>query len=152
MPKYKHNIDDDDIMYSQAAPIMTHGSVTNKTSPNMTYGSVTNTYGSPSNSMYPNTLSPSIVIKSNGTSDNNWGYKPTPNLTVCGDTKIQGELTVGGKNISQTLEKIEERLAILYPNLELESKWDKLRELRNQYIELEKEIIEKEKIWNTIKK
>ena len=41
--------------------------------------------------------------------------------------------------------------ACLY-NEKLEEKWDNLRELRKQYMELEAEIIEKEKIWTILKK
>jgi hypothetical protein len=68
------------------------------------------------------------------------------------DAVIDGDLTVGGKSIMKSLEAIEERLAILNPNKELEERWDKLRELRNQYAELEKELIEKEKMWAMLKK
>jgi hypothetical protein len=49
-------------------------------------------------------------------------------------------------------EKIEERLAILHPNEALEEKWEDLRNLRKAYIELEAEIIEKEKMWAILKK
>jgi hypothetical protein len=52
----------------------------------------------------------------------------------------------------KSLEAIEERLAILKPNEELEDRWDELRELRNRYMKLEQEIIEKEKMWAMLKK
>lgn len=73
-------------------------------------------------------------------------------LQVKGDANISGSLTVGGKDIAETLERIEERLAILRPNEELEEKWENLRGLRKMYMELEAEIIEKEKIWGILKK
>ena len=47
---------------------------------------------------------------------------------------------------------MEERLAILRPNEELEEKWEQLRGLRKLYMELEQEIIEKEKMWDILKK
>jgi len=75
-----------------------------------------------------------------------------PNLKVQGDAEVEGDLKLGGKSIKDSLEKIEEKLAILHPNTELEEKWEKLRELRRQYIACEKDIIEKEKIWETLKK
>ena len=50
------------------------------------------------------------------------------------------------------LEKIDERLAILHPNPELEDRWDELKELGKRYKELEQEIIEKEKVWTILKK
>lgn len=68
------------------------------------------------------------------------------------DVHIQGELYVQGKNLSATLETIEERLAILKPNPELEERWETLKSLRKQYMDLEKEILEKEEIWKTLKK
>ena len=73
-------------------------------------------------------------------------------LHVQGDAKFDGDIKIKGKSILESLEKIEEKLAIFRPNEELEKKWDKLRELRNQYVEMEKDIIEKEKIWETLKK
>lgn len=65
---------------------------------------------------------------------------------------IEGDLKVQGKSIKDSLDRIEERLAILRPNEELEEKWDQLRGLRQMYMELEAEIIEKEAIWATLKK
>ena len=73
-------------------------------------------------------------------------------LLVGGDAEIEGKLVVGGKNIADSLEKIEKRLAILHPNPELEARWDSLRELAEKYRELEKEILEKEQIYNILKK
>lgn len=73
-------------------------------------------------------------------------------LKVSGDAVIDGDLTVGGKSIMKSLEAIEERLAILKPNEELEERWDELRELRNRYMKLQQEIIEKEKMWAMLKK
>jgi hypothetical protein len=69
-----------------------------------------------------------------------------------GDVTFEGDIAIKGKSIKESLEAIEERLAILRPNEELENKWDNLRELRKQYMELEAEIIEKEKMWAILKK
>lgn len=82
----------------------------------------------------------------------NGTYENKGALVVGGDAEINGALKVKGKDISQSLEKIEERLAILHPNQELEEKWENLRELRKQYMELEKEIIEKEKLYEILAK
>lgn len=73
-------------------------------------------------------------------------------LEVKGDANFEGDVKIKGKSLIESLEKIEEKLAILRPNEELEEKWDKLRELRKQYMELEKEILEKEKVWDILKK
>lgn len=73
-------------------------------------------------------------------------------LTVTGDADIKGNLKVNGKDISESLSRIEERLAILHPNTELEERWDELRNLRQQYMELEAEILEKEKVYKILQK
>lgn len=69
-----------------------------------------------------------------------------------GDANFQGDLKLQGKSLKDSLDRIEERLAILRPNEELEEKWDNLRGLRQMYMELEAEIIEKEKMWSILKK
>ena len=77
---------------------------------------------------------------------------PNNSLNVKGDANFEGDVKIKGKSLVESLEKIEEKLAILRPNEKLEKKWDELRELRRKYMELEKEIIEKEKIWDILKK
>lgn len=66
--------------------------------------------------------------------------------------KEGGDIKIGGKSLSDAIEKIEERLGILNPNPALEERWDKLKELRKQYMELEKDLLEKEKIMEILKK
>lgn len=77
---------------------------------------------------------------------------PEQSLTVRGDAEFEGDIKLKGKSLSETLSKIEERLAILHPNEQLESKWEELKKLGDMYRALEKDIIEKEKIWETLKK
>ena len=94
----------------------------------------------------------------NGTSyTNDWITVSNNNLSgatleVKGDANFEGDIKIKGKSINESLERIEERLAILHPNEELEEKWEQLRGLRKMYMELEAEIIEKEKIWKILKK
>ena len=81
------------------------------------------------------------------------GYNTAPNtLKVSGDAEIEGELKIKGVSLSSRLDKIEERLGILRPNADLEQKWDELKSLGDRYRELEKDILEKEKIWDLLKK
>ena len=98
---------------------------------------------SPSSSMWNGTSGATVTISND---------LHGSTLTVNGDADISGDLKVQGKSIAESLEAIEERLAILRPNEELEEKWDNLRGLRKMYMELEAEIIEKEKIWKILKK
>ena len=104
--------------------------------------------------------SPSLgqVYTTNGTSSG-WGNislaEPALNgatLKVNGNADFEGEVTIKGKSLTDMIDKIEERLAILHPNPELEDRWDELKELGKRYKELEQEIIEKEKVWNILKK
>jgi hypothetical protein len=65
--------------------------------------------------------------------------------------KEGGDITIGGKSLSEAIEKIEERLGILHPNPALEERWDKLKDLRKQYMEMEKDLLEKEKLMTILK-
>jgi hypothetical protein len=127
--------------------------------------------GQPANAVYT-TPGTGYAYTTNGTGAGNinWGVNSgsytiatDPNLTgtslkVKGDAQFEGDVTfegdiaIKGKSIKESLLAIEERLAILHPNEELENRWDNLRELRKQYMELEAEIIEKEKMWAILKK
>lgn len=73
-------------------------------------------------------------------------------LSVKGDAKFDGKIILGDKDIGEVLDKIEQRLAILHPNKELEEKWERLKSLGDMYRELEKEILSKEEIYSILKK
>ena len=97
-------------------------------------------------------------LYANGTSPL-WGdtitisnHQPSGVLVVKGDAEFEGDIKIKGKSLSAALSKLEERLSILHPNEKLEEKWEKLRDLRKEYMELEADIIEKEKIWATLKR
>lgn len=82
----------------------------------------------------------------------NNNYNPAVNITSDGITMKEGsDIKVGGKSLIESIEKIEERLAILKPNEALEDRWEQLKALRQQYIDLEKELLEKEKMWKILK-
>jgi hypothetical protein len=105
-----------------------------------------------------NTGAAGQVYTTNGTGATSWAtITADPNLQgrqlhVDGNASITGELTIKGVKLSERLDKIDERLAILHPNEELEAKWENLRGLRKAYMELEAEIKEKEKMWGILKK
>jgi len=61
------------------------------------------------------------------------------------------DIKIGDHSLSEVLAKLEERLNILHYNKELEDKWQSLKELGDQYRQLEKELIEKEKMWKILK-
>lgn len=61
------------------------------------------------------------------------------------------DVILNGKSLSSMFEKIEERLCILQPNADMESRWSELKSLKEQYQKLEKELLEKEKMWSVLK-
>jgi hypothetical protein len=79
-------------------------------------------------------------------------YTTNTPFKVNGDAQIDGDLKVKGKSLIEAIDRIEERLAILHPNKDLEERWDELKELGKRYRELEKDIMEKEKIWEQLQK
>ena len=86
----------------------------------------------------------------------NWNNTTSTNTKVHinGDGLVMQEgadIVVGGKSLTKAIEQIEERLGILHPNPALEERWDKLKDLRRQYMEMEKDILEKEKIMKILK-
>ena len=124
-----------------------------------TSGTVTIPNNTSSGSLYwglnGTSASPGQVLTSTGTSTGWITSDPSlkgSTLKVNGDADFDGEVTIKGKNIADMFSKIEERLAILHPNPELEDRWDELKELGKRYKELEAEIIEKEKVWAILKK
>jgi hypothetical protein len=68
------------------------------------------------------------------------------------DAEFHGDVRIKGVNLSDRLDTIEERLGILRPNHDLEGRWEELKELGEQYRQLEKEILEKEHVWDLLKK
>jgi hypothetical protein len=109
---------------------------------------------------------PVTITTSNNTSSGSlyWGINGTSNtiiadpslkgatLSVKGDADFEGNVTLKGKSLTEMFEKIEERLAILHTNPKLEDRWNELKELGKRYKELEQELLEKEKVWNILKK
>lgn len=73
-------------------------------------------------------------------------------LQVNGDADFDGDIRIQGQSITDTINKINERLAILVPNDKLEKNWPELAELRQRYVELERELLEKQRTFDILKK
>jgi len=87
-----------------------------------------------------------------GTGHYNWNNPPTVNISNTGIDMAAGtDIKVDGKSLKQFMDNMEERLAILHPNPALEDRWEQLKELRRQYVEMEKDLLEKEKIMKILK-
>jgi hypothetical protein len=76
----------------------------------------------------------------------------TVHIDADGLTMKEGaDIKIGSKSLTEAIEKIEERLGILNPNPALEDRWEKLKELRQQYVEMERDLLEKEKLMKILK-
>ena len=113
---------------------------------------------------YTTTAIPNVVIGGGGATGSTGGYvwTTTTNPTNWSNigTNQSGKLTlkgenadvdINGKSLKTWMEKVEERLNILTPNLELEQEWDDLRRLGERYRKLEKRCKEKAEAWNKLK-
>ena len=98
----------------------------------------------------------SYTIPVTGTSGSSWvsiGQDDTKaSLKVTGNAEISGNLTVDGVNIGELLKGIQSQLGLLVPNPEIESEFDQLRELGDQYRKLEALLKEQKRVWDILKK
>jgi hypothetical protein len=99
----------------------------------------------------------SLSNKSNGLTWSNISSStmPEPKLVVAGNAEIGGTLTIGGQNITKSIDErlsaIEERLCILRVDEKLADRWEELGEMRKRYRELEQECWEKDEIIRLLK-
>lgn len=108
------------------------------------------------------TTSASINIGNNGSSGTSYTLADTTagigitniqsTLRVNGDANFEGDIRVRGRSLEETFARIEERLAILVPNVRLEEDWEELKDLRMQYVELERQLLEKQRTFDILKK
>jgi hypothetical protein len=73
----------------------------------------------------------------------------TGQLALNGDN---ADIKINGQSLSTWMKTVDQRLAILRPDPELEAEWEELKQLSNRYRELEQEITEKMKTWEIISK
>jgi hypothetical protein len=71
----------------------------------------------------------------------------TGKLTLTGD---QADVEVNGWSLVEAVKRIEQRLNLMQTNPELESEWAELRELGQQYRELEQRILDKQRVWQRL--
>jgi hypothetical protein len=144
-----------------------YGAVPNITNIGSSMGTDTitlnNTLWSGNSITSPYTISPTVtytngtgITYNTGAGTYNWNNTTSTNTKVHinGDGLVMQEgadIVVGGKSLTKAIEQIEERLGILRPNPALEERWDKLKELRQQYVEMEKDLLEKEKLMKILK-
>lgn len=102
--------------------------------------------------------SPAYVVSSSRGSNLNAGwtnssvaaqFEPGGVLSLNGE---KADILVNGISLTNILQTINDRLNILQPNPALEAEWDELRELGQQYRKLEADLLEKQRMWEILKK
>ena len=104
---------------------------------------------------YTGTGTPSTITNgwaNTGISTSWANLNPGSAFKVAIDAEFDGDVKIKGVNLTSRLDAIEARLGILRPNNDLEGKWEKLKALGEEYRALEKDILEKEKIWDLLRK
>jgi len=86
------------------------------------------------------------------TTTGTWTNSTSGTIQVKGDAVFEGDITWQGRNMRAWFESVEARLNILQPNARLEAEWEELAQLRQQYIELEKRLLEKQQVFDILKK
>ena len=89
--------------------------------------------------------SPSSITTTTTLTDN-W----TSGITLGGTTLTEEKVKVLD-DIKEWMNEVDSKLAILKPNEALEEEWSELKELRERYVKLEKELTEKTKMWELLK-
>jgi hypothetical protein len=78
-----------------------------------------------------------------------WGSNQgSPKINLNGEG---ADIEVNGWSLVDAIKKIEQRLNILTPNENLESEWEELRTLGEQYRKLEQHILDKQATWDRLK-
>jgi hypothetical protein len=88
-----------------------------------------------------------------GTSDT-FTFEPNWSNTTSAKIQLDGpeaDIEINGESLVDMLRNIEQRLNILKPNEKLESEWEELRVLGEQYRALEKHILAKQATWDKLK-
>jgi ABC-type histidine transport system ATPase subunit len=81
-----------------------------------------------------------------------WSNPAPGQIHVKGDAVFDGNITWQDRDMREWFASVESRLGILQPNLKLEAEWAELAELRMRYVELERQLLEKQQVFDILKK
>ena len=105
-----------------------------------------------------NTTAPNTIFTIQGSNGISYDDIKPNTLEVKGkavfsaNVEINGTLKVQGRELTDILDSIEQRLAILRPEPELEERWERLKAIGDEYRALAADIKEKEEIIRILKK
>ena len=72
-------------------------------------------------------------------------------IEVHGDAIFEGNITWKGRDMQEWFATVESRLGMLQPNPKLEQGWEELAQLRQQYVELERKLLEQQQVFDILK-
>jgi hypothetical protein len=82
---------------------------------------------------------------------------PTGTLTASNynaglDLRGDADILIAGMSLKDFMKQVTLRLNLMVPNPEIEKQWDELRTLGEAYRAVEKECLEKAKVWDILKR
>jgi hypothetical protein len=86
------------------------------------------------------------------TTTGTWSNANSGTVAIKGDAVFEGNIKWKGRDMQEWFESVEARLGILQPNPALEAEWDELADLRRQDVELEQKLLEKQQVFDILKK
>ena len=103
------------------------------------------------------TPTPTPIITIDNSNGFNWSadtitlgeLNPSAKITLTGEN---ADIEVNGESLMSMIRGIQDCLNILRPDPRMESEWDELREIREQYEKKLAECREKSQMWETLKK
>jgi hypothetical protein len=112
-------------------------------------GAMTGTIGSNTNPWtYSSVSGGPYTINSGAGTGSPWATNVSPKIRLDGEG---ADIEVNGWSLMDAIQKIEQRLNILHPNTQLETEWEELRDLGEQYRKLEQHIKDKQATWDRLK-
>ena len=95
------------------------------------------------------------IWTSSGTNTQPW-FTASPNGPVTASPKIRlegadADIEINGVSLWATMQEISNRLNIMHTNPELETQWQELRELGEQYRKLEQHILDKQATFDRVR-
>lgn len=97
----------------------------------------------------PKTYSNLTIPVSNGSITSPW--TTTASINTAKVKITESDIEIDGLSLKETMKKLHERMAILIPNPKLEEDFERLQQLREQYETLERELLSKAEMWDTLK-
>jgi hypothetical protein len=94
-----------------------------------------------------------ITLDTSWLAEDQWNKWNKENKYTSGTITLTGDdadVIIDGMSLRKTLQGLNDRLAILHVNPELEAEFDELHALAEQYRALERKLLEKKAVWDAL--